>query len=226
MSSRPAEQYLIPPPQLEALPELPPYLGGLRLERFRGERPEEIEPFSSGPLEDAFTSDIAAVVLDEALANEEVRRRLGGTRWHAIGVSRMGHSGRDAGRRFLVVVYDYLANVTVEIEVNEVAHEVVGITEVAYQPPLTEAEVARAIDLARSDSRLAKETIAALEVMTIQIDRQVAAIEANAHRLVEVLFGCRGERVPRYRTLVDLSTDQVLRAGPVERCCGEDPGDE
>jgi hypothetical protein len=197
--------------------EPPPHVGGLRLAPYSGAWPDEVEPFAGEPVAAPFTEDAARAALDRILSHERVRRRLGGSRSVTIGVSRMGEAEKGEPPQLLVVAYDYTKNVAVEIRVDEASGELLDIADVRSQPALIQSELDRAIELARCDARMPRLELDGLVAMTIPIEPE--ELRAENHRLVEVLFGCRYERLPRYRAWVDLSTDQVLRAGHPGECC-------
>jgi hypothetical protein len=46
--------------------------------------------------------------------------------------------------------------------------------------------------------------------------------EAENRRVIEVLFGCRTERLPQFRAWVDLSNETVIHAGGTCPCCGHE----
>jgi hypothetical protein len=215
------EMYLLPPPRLVAPAELPPHLGGLRLAPYTGELPEEIEPFDPDPLEDSFTPELADVIIERALANDAVHKRLAEIRWQRIGASRIGERAKGETVQYLVVVYDYGSNLAVEITIDAESGRVVDISESRSQPVIVAAEIDRAVELARADSRLRDIDLTQLESMTIQVAPEELPEAGQNHRIVEVLFGCRGDRLPRHRAWVDLSTEQVLRAGAPGHCCDE-----
>ncbi len=212
--------FMFPPPCLVPVAEALPHLGGLRLVPFVGDVPDETEPFEPDVLEHDFDDRIATQMLERTLNTDVVRKRLGGTRWAAIGVSQYGERTKDEPRWYLAVAYDYLRNVAVEIRIDENG-EVTDVADAVYQPPASEAELSRAVELARSDGRLADADLDQLTVHTMLLDADVSnGVAVDAHvRIVEVLFACRHERLPRYRAWVDLSTDRVVRAGRAEGCC-------
>jgi hypothetical protein len=114
----------------------------------------------------------------------------------------------------VVVVYDYSANVAVEVILNEQG-EWLGTTEEHYQPPPVQAEIDRAIDLARTDDRLASR-VGGLIANAIPFSG--TSPQLSSGRLLEVVFACRSRRLPEYRAWVDLSTESVLYAGSTCEC--------
>jgi hypothetical protein len=215
------DQYIEPPPRLHAAAEALPHLGGLVLARFRGEMPDEIELHAVEPLRDAFDAMAAEARLKQILSNTKVRDRLGRSRHIVIGVSRRVAKSKGEAETYLAVAYDYGNNVAVEITANAQA-EVLGVTDQQYQPAPVQAEIERAIELARGDERIASK-VAGMVGMAIPFAGPNN--EWEQQRVIEVLFGCRGERLPRHRAWVDLSTDTVLRAGHECECCAGREGE-
>ena len=209
------ERYLEPPPRLVPAAEALPHLGGLTLAVYRGELPDEIEPHPVSLLNDAFDEVTAQEMSKRAFGMQKVRDRLGRGRVTQIGVSRRGEVAKGERRTYLVVAYDYTANLAVEISLDEHG-ELLGISDEHYQPPPVQSEIDRAIELARSHDRLATK-VGELVVMAIPFSG-INNEWAN-RRVIEVLFGCRTDRLPKYRAWVDLGTESVLHAGETcERC--------
>jgi hypothetical protein len=215
------DQYIEPPPRLHASAEALPHLGGLDLAPYRGELPDEIELHNVEPLRDAFDATAAEARLKQLLAHPKVRDRLARCRHVAIGVSRRGATSKEETLTYLAVAYDYSNNVAVEISSNAQG-EVLGITDEAYQPAPVQVEIERAIELARGDERIAAK-VAGMVGMAIPFAGPNN--EWAQRRVIEVLFGCRSERLPRHRAWVDLSTDTVLRAGHECECCAAREGE-
>lgn len=218
MQERADETYLLPPPRLVPSAELPPHLGGLELFPYSGELPDEIEPFeASAPADDVLSADRARSIADRLQKHEVFRKRLAHTRWSLIGAAQRGERSKGEPIRHVLVAYDYTSDVAVEFTVDEGSERAVEVSEAAYQPPITQSEIDRAFELARADRRLAEVDIDDLLPMSIPLDSDVTGERAN-HRMLEVLFGCQGERLPRFRAVVDLSAEQVVSAGSTERC--------
>jgi len=218
MQERTEETYLLPPPRLIPSAELPPHLGGLELMPYTGELPDEIEPFeASAPADDVLTTERATSITDRLQKHDVFRKRLAHTRWSLIGAVQRGERSKGEPIRHLLVAYDYTNDVAVEFTVDQGNDRALEVSESAYQPPITQAEVDRAFELARADRRLADVDTDDLVLMSIPLDSPLAGERAN-HRMLEVLFGCEGDRLPRYRAIVDLSAEQVVSAGSTERC--------
>jgi len=208
------ERYLEPPPRLIPAAEAPPHLGGLALAANRGELPDEIELHPVEPLKDAFADAAAQELLRRVAAIERVRDRLNRGRVTPIGVSRRGEIAKGERRTYLVVAYDYTANVAVEISLDEHG-EFLGISDERYQPPPVQSEIDRAIALARADDRLANKVggLAAMAILYAGVNNEFVN-----QRVLEVLFGCHTDRLPKYRAWVDLGTERVLHAGDTCEC--------
>jgi hypothetical protein len=192
-----------------------PHLGGLALASYRGELPDETELHSTSSLKDAFDQATSDEILKRALGLQKVNDRFARGRVTPIGVSRRGETEKGERRTYLVVGYDYTANVAVEISLDEHG-ELLEISDEHYQPAPVQKEIDRAIELARNDARLSKD-VAGLVGMAIPFSG--ANDEFANKRVLEVLFGCRAERLPRYRAWVDLATESVLHAGGTCDCC-------
>ena len=217
MEPRSFDRYLEPPPRLVPAAEALPHLGGLKLAAYQGALPDEIEPHPVSLLDDAFDEVAAQEMSKRAFGMQKVRDRVGRGRVKPIGVSRRGEIAKGERRTYLVVAYDYTANVTVEISLDEHG-ELLGISDEQYQPPLIESEIERAIELARSHDQLASK-LSGLVAMAIPFTG--FNNEWANRRVVEVLFGCRTERLPRYRAWIDLGTEGVLYAGETGECCNQ-----
>jgi hypothetical protein len=105
----------------------------------------------------------------------------------------------------------------VEISLDEHG-ELLGISEERYQPPPVQSEIDRAIELARTHDRLANKVdgLVAMAIPFSGVDN-----EWVDRRVLEVLFGCRTNRLPKYRAWVDLGTESVLHAGETCECCNQ-----
>jgi hypothetical protein len=218
MQERTEQTYLLPPPRLLPSAELPPHLGGLELMPYTGELPDEIEPFEPGaPGDDVLSLDRARSIADRVQKHDVFRKRLAHTRWSLIGAAERGERRKGEPIRHVLVAYDYTNDVAVEFTLDEGNERAVQVSESAYQPPITQAEIDRAFELARTDRRLADADLDDLAQMSIPLDSDLSGERAN-HRMLEVLYGCPGERLPRYRAVVDLSAEQVVSAGSTERC--------
>lgn len=209
--------YLEPPPRFFPAAEALPHLGGLALAAFRGELPDETELHPVERLKDAFDEATAQEMLKHALGIQKVRDRLNRGRTMPIGTSRRGETAKGEPYTYLVVVYDYTANMAVEISLDEHG-ELLEISDELYQPPPVQSEIDRAIDLARADNRLATRVdgLVATAIPFSGVNNELAN-----QRVLEVLFGCRTDRLPKCRAWVDLGTEGVLHAGETCECSSQ-----
>lgn len=213
-------RYIEPPPHLIPAVETLPHLGGLALAAYQGVLPDEIEPHPVSPLKDAFDEATAQEMLNRAFGMQKIRDRLGRNRVTPIGVSCRGETAKGEHRTYLVVAYDYTANVAVEISLDEHG-ELLGISDERYQPPPVQSELDRAIELARTHDRLSTKVN---DLVAMAIPFSGVNNEWANRRVIEVLFGCRTERLPKYRAWVDLGTESVLHAGETRECCDHAKG--
>jgi len=209
------DRFLGPPPRLVTAAEALPHLAGLVLAPFRGELPDEMELHPVEQLKDAFDDAAAREMLKRAFSLPKVRDRVGRGRIVQIGISRRGEPAKNERYTYLAVAYDYTANVAIEISLDEHG-ELLGIREDQYQPPPTEGEIERATELARLDTRIASKVEG---LVAMAIPYAGAEDEFANRRVLEVLFGCRAERLPKYRAWVDLGTESVLHAAGTDECC-------
>jgi hypothetical protein len=211
------DRYLEPPPRLIVAAEALPHLGGMTLATYQGELPDEIEFHPVQPLNDAFDEATAQELLKCALGMQKVRDRLSRGRVTPIGVSRRGETAKGERRTYLVVAYDYTANMAVEISLDEHG-ELLEVSDERYQPPPIQSEIDRAIELARADDRLATK-VGGLVAMAIPFSG--VNNEFANQRVLEILFGCRTDRLPKHRAWVDLGTESVLHVGETCECCDQ-----
>src|SRR5262245_37544189 len=125
------DRYLEPPPRLIAPAEALPHLGGLAVAPYVGDLPDEMELHAVERLADTFDDATGQEILKRVLGIQKVHDRLGRGRWAAIGVSRRGETAKGERRTYLVVAYDYAADMAVEISVDEHG-ELIGISDECY----------------------------------------------------------------------------------------------
>jgi len=214
-----AQTYLLPPPRLAPVAEAPPHTDRLRLAANPVELPDEIECFVPSHAQEALAGERLNAIIKQALATTELRERLMRTRWTLVGGAVRADAKEGEGH-LLVVVYDYTHDVAVEARVDPATGKLLNVSEAVYQPPSADAEIAKATELAQADQRITAH-VPDLTVMAIPLDPEASGVAGSNHRVIEILFGCPQERLPRYRAVVDLSAERVVWAGGTEGCCGE-----
>lgn len=217
--------YLLPPPVLAERAELPPFmeprLAGVPA--FDRPQPDQIEPFAFESVAPKVSAELATTVQQVVLAHESVKRYLEGKRYEWIGISVVdAKAAADAGsgqeRSLLAVLYSYGANRAIEVRLDSAGKQVEAVEKLAYQPPPTNAEVQRAIEIARADSRHRGQIGDDLIGSAILVSSTDSQSEAFNHRQFDVRFAGPCDRLPRHAALVDLSTETVVRVGG--RCEG------
>jgi hypothetical protein len=221
------ERGLPPPPRLLPLGELRPIVEPA----FRDQAPpqtkeevEEWERFPSSPVEHMLTDELAQHAEAVALASPDVKRLLAGKRYIPIGATLMdegdekpeGEARAQAGT-LIFMIYNYTDNVPVQVILDRDARGVRSVAEQVMGPacPAPPREIETAIALAREDQRLAERLTEDMEGTAIMVTVEDPAHPLYRHRLLDVRFGYPDERLPRHMALVDLSTERVVRAGPV-----------
>jgi len=188
------------PPVIEPpLREMPEYEGALA--------DAVTEVVRSGEMEAEY--DFRRAAEATALNDERVTGRLG-ARYEVIGVSLV--EDKEA-RAFtpLLIVYNYDENKTLEISMTAGSEpEVADIVETDHAPPPTDAEIERAIGLARGDRRIASDLPDGFEAVAILASDVDAHERFYGGRYLAVGFGPADERMPRVRAIVDLSRERVL----------------
>ncbi len=208
----PAPQaYLLPPPRVAPHGELPPIIEpALRgVPAFEGPEPDHFEPFESEELESDVSDESLERTRQRVMADSNVREHLGGERFEWIGVSVLDEKAvEESGEGSLVaILYAYDRNRAVEVRLDRDGETVHDVSVHAYQPPPTDGEIRRAIEIAGAHPRLA-EHVGQLEGTALLISPPGAN-----QRIFDIRFGCPSERLPRFMATVDLSRQSVVRVG-------------
>ena len=153
-----------------------------------------------------------------ALAEERVQRVLAGQRYSVIGVSRRLDDKERREPATVLVAYRYGDERAVEVWLDGNVEElrVSDVREVDYQPPPSDEELERAIQLARGGRGVAEHLMDGYEATAILASDVESGDRHHGHRRFVVGFGPADERQPRIRALVDLGAERVL-AVEVER---------
>lgn len=206
---------LQPPPEFthygEPLAIIEPPLRDLP---FAEEDVDEWRPFESDPPEYQLTPELIRRAQVLVLTDDRVRERLGHSRYMLTGTSLRTVKG--APGVVVVTGYNYTENRAIEIYLDQEVQRVDEIIDVDYQPAPHREEVEYAVALARGDDRLRERLSVDLEGTAILVSPVNPEDKYYFHRMFDVRFGRPDERLPLYRALVDLSSETVIEAGPVE----------
>jgi hypothetical protein len=149
-----------------------------------------------------------------ALADERVQRLLGKARHSVIGVSlRADDKERREPVRAVLVAYRYDEERAVEVWLDVGGRgdaTVAEVVEVDYQPPPSDEEIERAIELARKGRGVAERLEEEFEATAILTSDVEPGDRHHGRRRFAVGFGPPDERMPRIRALVDLGAEAVL----------------
>jgi hypothetical protein len=193
-------------------------------------RPDQVEPFFSERIEPAVSAELAARVRGVVLAHQVVAKSLEGKRFEWIGISVVdakaaADSGWGKDQSLLAVLYSYGDNRAIHARLDASGRQVEAVDHLAYQPPPTNAEIERAIEMARADERHRDQIgddLVGSAILVSPTDSQSATFN---HRQFDVRFAGPCDRLPRHAALVDLSTETVVSVGG---CCDgdlfEEPG--
>lgn len=173
--------------------------------------PPNSTPVESEPVEHWATDEMRRRAVELALASDAVTAALDGKRFEVLDV---GTWSLDRQTDYLLVVaYDYTDDVVVEATIDPARGAVYETRLERYQPPLTDAELARALELVRADGRL---TDAGTDVATgvgIIVEEVNARSPRHGRRLVDLRFGPADRYLPTAFAIVDLSGQEVVATG-------------
>lgn len=216
---------LLPPPRIWPAPENWPVFEP----PFRDHRPpyeqeaEEWEAVESSEIAEGermvLADEMLARVREAVLGSERLQRLLADRRYIPIGATLQESKDPDSPPTILYVIYDYDTNQAIEVTLDR-SLEITNLANLQYQPAPLQEEIDRAIELARQHDRLAARLTDDLTGMAILITVDDPQDPRYNHRLFDIRFGCRDERLPRFSALVDLSTETVISAGALDAPCG------
>jgi hypothetical protein len=217
--------YLLPPPRVLQHGELPPVIEPALhgVPAFDGPAPDHFEPFSSEELQPAVSVESLERIRSAVLEHGAVREQLAGVRFEWIGVSVLDEKA-DGDGALLAILYSYRDDQAIEVRLDRDGEKIHDVSVRPYQPPPTEAEIQRAVELARSDPRLARrmsddEHLVGTAILVDSSDQDSPSLN---HRRFDVRFGCPSERLPRFMAMVDLSREAVVSVGS---CSARDFGE-
>ncbi|MEU7133641.1 hypothetical protein [Streptomyces sp. NPDC046261] len=211
----------MPEIRLEPPPERPGY----------GEFPAVVEPpirdlpepaAAPGPAEPVpcvrTTPPSSAELLDRAtpvlLSDERARAALDGHRYVFLGASLLADDKERTTPAILVLVYDYTDERALEFTLEGTeALSVSAMAESAAQPGLSDAEIERAVAIARTHSEFVRRAPADAVPMVLLTSDVREGDEHHGRRRAYVGFGHADRRLPGVRVVVDLGEERVLGAG-------------
>ncbi|MFI1968646.1 hypothetical protein BLA24_11435 [Streptomyces cinnamoneus] len=148
------------------------------------------------------------------LADARVRTALDGHRYVFLGASLLADDKDRTTPATLVLVHDYTDGRTLEITLDADEHPaVLALAESAAQPGLSDAEIARAVAVARTHSEAVRRLPAYHVPMVLLTSDVHEGDEHHGHRRAYVGFGQPDRRLPRLRVVVDLGEERVLGPG-------------
>jgi hypothetical protein len=216
------QAYLLPPPRVLQHGELPPVIEPALhgVPAFDGAAPDHFEPFASEELPPAVSAELLERIRGIVLEHGAVREQLAGVRHEWIGVSVLDEKA-DGDGALLAILYSYRDDQAIEVRLDREGEKIHDVSVLSYQPPPTEEEIQRAVELARADPRLAQrmsddEQLVGSAILVGSSDEDSPSFN---HRRFDVRFGCPTERLPRFMAMVDLSREAVVSVGS---CCARD----
>jgi hypothetical protein len=160
--------------------------------------------------------EMLRIARETALADERVQRLLGEGRHSVIGVSlRTDDKERREPLRAVLLAYRYDEEQALEVwlDVGDGGDiTVADLVEVDYQPPPSDEELERAIEIARRGRGVRERLEDGFEATAILTSDVEPGDRHHGRRRFAVGFGPPDERMPRIRVLVDLGAETVLAA--------------
>ncbi|GGR37840.1 hypothetical protein GCM10010219_48560 [Streptomyces netropsis] len=179
-----------------------------------GPAPGQAEPMVCERAVAPTSEELLSRVVPVLTADDRVRTALDGRRYALLGASALTDDKDRATPAILVLAHDYTGGRTLEITLDDGAPPtVVGMVESSARPGLSDAEIERAVTLARAHPEVARRATADCVPMVLLTSDVAEGDEHHGHRRAYVGFGPPDERLPRVRVVVDLGEERVLGAG-------------
>jgi hypothetical protein len=149
---------------------------------------------------------------EAAFADDRVRDLLADKRYRVLGASRLVDDKERETPTSLLLLYSYSDEQTYRVWLSDDGRDrrVQDIEEVDQQPPASDEEIERAIEIARGSGDVEPHVVDGYEATALLTSSVEPGDQHYGHRRVVVRFGPPDERLPRVRTLVDLGTEEVL----------------
>jgi hypothetical protein len=177
--------------------------------------PVETKPVDFEEREPTLTEEGSQTAVELALSSERVTRELEGKRYEVIGV---GLRSLDKDTEYpLVVIYNYTDDVVLEAMLDLDERALLEVTLERYQPPLAASEESQAIEMVREDGRLPEAGIGVDTGVGLGVEEVNYRSPRYGHRLVDLRFGPPDRRSPLAYAVVDLSGQEVVKTGILER---------
>jgi hypothetical protein len=175
----------------------------------------ETNPVYSEELQPTLTEEGKQSAVELALSSDQVIGHLTGKRYEVMGV---GSRSLDKDTEYpLVVIYNYTDDVVLEASVDPVGRGLFNVTLEGYPPPLAASEESQAIEMVREDGRLAQAGIDVETGAGLVVEEVNFRSPRYGHRLVDLRFGPPERRSPTAFAIVDLSGQEVIRTGILEK---------
>src|SRR5215208_578499 len=213
--------YEVPPPDLLSTVEVinlgpriePPFSDARDWSEYLP--PVQTHPVDSEEREPTLTEEGGRTAVELALSSERVTRELQGKRYEVMGV---GLRSLDKDTEYpLVVIYNYTDDVVLEAMLDLDERALLEVRSERYQPPLAASEESQAIEMVREDGRLSEAGIDVDTGTGLVVEEANIRSPRYGHRLVDLRFGPPDRRAPLAYAIVDLSGQEVIRAGILER---------
>lgn len=175
--------------------------------------PADTRPVDFESLEPRITDESRQQAVDSALSSDRVAQKLDGKRYQVLEV---GTQSLDRQTEYpLVIIYNYTDDVVVEAVIDPIGRSILELNEQRYQPPLAATEQGQALEMVRDDGRLSEAGIDIANGVGLIVEDVNSRSPRYGHRLVDLRFGPANRYLPTAFAIVDLSGQEVVRAGLV-----------
>jgi hypothetical protein len=99
--------------------------------------------------------------------------------------------------------------------IDPIGRSILELNEQRYQPPLAATEQGQALEMVRDDGRLSEAGIDIANGVGLIVEDVNSRSPRYGHRLVDLRFGPANRYLPTAFAIVDLSGQEVVRAGLV-----------
>jgi hypothetical protein len=173
----------------------------------------EAKPVDYEYVEPRITDESRRLAAELVLDSDRVTRKLQDKRYAILEVGTRTID-RDSERP-VVIIYNYTDDLVVEVTIDPLRRTVHEVSEERYQPPLADAELNEALEIVADDDQLSQAGIDVATGVGLIVEEVNFRSPRYRHRLVDLRFGPPTHYLPTAFAIVDLSDQDVVRAGTI-----------
>lgn len=163
--------------------------------------------------EEMVSEELRDRAIELALGHDRLREAIAGKAHVVLGVSSLdGKRTKERALTVVVHVYEDAATYEVLVVGEGDALEIRDVTQSEFQPGPSDDEIQRAIEIARTDDRVARQLADDFFAEALLVSVVEPGDEHYGRRRFSVVFGPPEERLPRVNAVVDLLDGSVVSA--------------